>query len=113
MSSSLSPDHAEGSTSRASTEGTDKGVLSSLNLNFFKSLSDKKVTRSKQSRTRHNPGGMCEQDWPTDDDFSRLQNSWESAQATWTKAGQQACPDQAAGAQPTGSAVSICSRPAG
>lgn len=51
MSSSLSPDHAEGSTSRASTEGTDKGVLSSLNLNFFKSLSDKKVTRSKQSRT--------------------------------------------------------------
>jgi hypothetical protein len=50
MSSSLSPDHAEGGTSRASTEGTDKGVLSSLNLNFFKNLSDKKVTRSKQSR---------------------------------------------------------------
>lgn len=51
MSSSLSPDQLEGGTSRASTEGADKGVLGSLNLNFFKNLSsDKKVTRSKYSR---------------------------------------------------------------
>ncbi|KAL6896191.1 hypothetical protein HDV57DRAFT_512637 [Trichoderma longibrachiatum] len=55
MSSSLSPDHAEGSTSRASTEGTDKGVLSSLNLNFFKSLSDKKVTRTGNPPKRRGP----------------------------------------------------------
>lgn len=48
--SSLSPDQIEGGASQASTEGTDKGVLSSLNLNFFKNLSDKKVTRSKISR---------------------------------------------------------------
>ncbi|KAL7794529.1 hypothetical protein V8C37DRAFT_401272 [Trichoderma ceciliae] len=55
MSSSLSPDHAEGGTSRASTEGTDKGVLSSLNLNFFKSLSDKKATRTGNPPKRRGP----------------------------------------------------------
>ncbi|KAH6610893.1 hypothetical protein Trco_000913 [Trichoderma cornu-damae] len=55
MASSLSPDHAEGGTSRASTEGTEKGVLSSLNLNFFKSLSDKKVTRTGNPPKRRGP----------------------------------------------------------
>ncbi|KAK4071191.1 uncharacterized protein Triagg1_6222 [Trichoderma aggressivum f. europaeum] len=55
MSSSLSPEQLEGGTSRASTEGTDKGVLSSLNLNFFKNLSDKKVTRTGNPPKRRGP----------------------------------------------------------
>lgn len=56
MSSSLSPDQLEGGTSRASTEGADKGVLGSLNLNFFKNLSsDKKVTRTGNPPKRRGP----------------------------------------------------------
>ncbi|KAM0451380.1 hypothetical protein ACHAPV_005364 [Trichoderma viride] len=53
--SSLSPDQIEGGASQASTEGTDKGVLSSLNLNFFKNLSDKKVTRTGNPPKRRGP----------------------------------------------------------
>lgn len=111
MSSSLSPDQLEGG-SRASTEGTDKGVLSSLNLGFFKSLSDKKVTRSKSSPTAkflyarrrlRIPPGDC-----LINIFFSPFNSREPAQATRSKAGQQARLDEKTGAQSTGPAVSIC-----
>ncbi|KAL7930838.1 hypothetical protein V8C35DRAFT_283065 [Trichoderma chlorosporum] len=51
MSSSLSPEQAEG----GSADGADKGVLSSLNLNFFKSLSDKKSTRTGNPPKRRGP----------------------------------------------------------
>lgn len=89
MSSSLSPDQLEGGTSRASTEGADKGVLSSLNLNFFKNLSDKKVTRSKYSRHATNLRLLRR---AAADDYSSL-NSWKSSQTPWTEARQQARPD--------------------
>lgn len=46
MSSSLSPEHYAGSGgSQGSPDPQDKTMLSNLNLNFLKNLSDKKVTR--------------------------------------------------------------------
>lgn len=52
MSSSLSPDQYGSNRSQSSPDGTasggqEKNTLSPLNLNFFKSLTDKRATRGK------------------------------------------------------------------
>lgn len=49
MSSSLSPPYHQGPGNGAGpSDGSDRGPLGSLNLNFLKSLNDKRTTRGRQ-----------------------------------------------------------------
>ncbi|PNY24054.1 AP-1-like transcription factor [Tolypocladium capitatum] len=66
MSSSLSPDQYGSNRSQSSAEGTasggqDQSAQSPLNLNFFKSLADKRATRGKSDRK---PSAAQVPSWP-------------------------------------------------
>ena len=78
--------------------GDDKGPLTSLNLNFLKSLNDKKTTRGKEQCSSVRPEStqaLC----------PNRRNRWQHSQATWAETRQQASYDAAAGAESTGPTV--------
>lgn len=73
--------------------GEERGPLSSLNIPFIKTLNDKRKAR-----------GMAYSSLPDALRTDALLR-WKDAEAPRSQAGQQACPDETARAQPASSAV--------